>query len=213
MGSTTDQLVRYLVREVGNIRREILLRSTVNTITLGIPDRVVVVKVNASAGGGRGGEATELESQELSGGGGSSGEYIQDKEMIIEGVNKQVIVTIGRGATADRAAEPTVIELKSNIFYRRIELHAGVDADGPTGGTLHHCKFTCNPGANGSMFNPSLGGIRGGAGGDGQFFEGGAGAEEELDGSNGSFGSGGGGALQGGSPGNGGDGFVLIRYL
>lgn len=213
MSQTTDQLVRYLVREVGNIRREILLKNTVNTITIGIPDRVVVVKVNASGGGGRGGAASVLEGQELSGGGGSSGEFIQDKEMIIEGVNKQFIATIGRGATADRPAEPTVIELKSNIFYRRIELHGGVDAEGATGGALHHCKYSCTPGQNGSMFNASLGGIRGGNGGDGQFFEGGAGAEEELDGNAGSFGSGGGGALQGGTPGNGGDGFVLIRYL
>lgn len=211
--SSTDQLVRYLVREVGNIRREILLKNTTNTITISIPDRVVIVKVNASGGGGRGGEATEVLGNQLSGGGGSSGEYIQDKEMIIEGANKQIVVNIGKGATADAEAEPTVIELKSNTFYRRIELHGGVSAEGAAGGRLHDCKYSCNAGQNGSMFNPSLGGIVGGNGGDGQFFDGGAGAVEELDGAGGYFGSGGGGALLGGTPGNGGDGFVLIRYL
>lgn len=211
--SSTDQLVRYLVREVGNIRREILLKNTSNTITIGIPDRVVIVKINASAGGGRGGDASEIMGNQLSGGGGSSGEYIQDKEMIIEGANKQIIVNIGKGATAEEEAEATIVELKSNTFYRRIELHAGVNADGASAGHLHDCKYSCNAGTNGSMFNPSLGGIVGGNGGDGQFFDGGAGASEELDGSSGYFGSGGGGALLGGSPGNGGDGFVLIRYL
>lgn len=211
--SSTDQLVRYLVREVGHIRREILLRNTNNTITLGIPERVVIVKINASGGGGRGSEGTTVEGQELSGGGGSSGEFIVDKEMIIEGKNKQVIVNIGKGATVDADAEPTVIELKSDSFYRRIELHGGVNANGVTGGHLHDCKYSCNEGSDGSMFNPSLGGIVGGHGGDGQFFDGGIGASETLDGGNGMYGSGGGGALLGGTAGNGGDGFVLVRYL